>query len=166
VVIDAARYSAGAFAETWSHIGGSADPVGGADGARLHRWVLDPASGVVKEERLDDRDIEFPTFNEDRLGRASRFLYAVSSGAVVKYDTGTGTGRTRDLGARPGEAIFVPAAGARSEDDGWLLSIVTDHAGDGSELLVLGAADLDLVASVRLPRRVPAGFHGSWIADH
>jgi carotenoid cleavage dioxygenase-like enzyme len=60
----------------------------------------------------------------------------------------------------------VPASGALSEDDGWLLSIVTDNAGDGSELLVLGAADLDFVASVRLPRRVPAGFHGSWIADH
>jgi carotenoid cleavage dioxygenase-like enzyme len=166
VVLDAVRYSPAAFVETWGRIGGSANPVADADGAMLHRWVLDPASGAAREEQLDDRVIEFPTFNEDRLGRTSRFLYTVSRDAVVKYDTVTGAGRVRDLGARPGEAVFVPASGARSEDDGWLLSIVTDHAGEGSELLVLDAADLDHVASVRLPRRVPEGFHGSWIADH
>jgi carotenoid cleavage dioxygenase len=66
-----------------------------------------------------------------------------------------------------GEAVFVPAAGTAGEDAGWLLSIVTDRSGTGSELLVLDATDVAAapVASVRLPRAVPAGFHGSWIAD-
>ncbi|MFF5210825.1 carotenoid oxygenase family protein [Streptosporangium sp. NPDC000396] len=165
VVLDAIRYSPDAFTAIWRHIGGTSNPAAETGGAVLHRWVLDPVSGTVKEEQLDDRNVEFPTFNEDRLGRTSRFLYAVSSGEVVKYDTTAGTGQARNLGARPGEAIFVPASGARSEDEGWLLSIVTDNAGNGSELLVLDAAGLDFVASVRLPRRVPAGFHGSWLAD-
>jgi carotenoid cleavage dioxygenase len=165
VVLNAVRYSPGAFAAIWPRIGGSANPVAETAGAVLHRWVLDPASGTVKEEQLDDRDVEFPTFDEDRLGRASRFLYAVTGDAVVKYDSETGAGQARHLGARPGEAIFVPASGARDEDGGWLMSIVGDHAGEGSELLVLDAAGLDFVASVRLPRRVPAGFHGSWMAD-
>ncbi|MEU0517411.1 carotenoid oxygenase family protein [Streptosporangium sp. NPDC006007] len=103
--------------------------------------------------------------SEGRLGRAGRLLYTVFDDAVVKYDTETGVGQVKEVGGRPGEAIFVPAAGAETEDGGWLLSIVTDHSGDGSRLLVLDAAGLDLVASVRLPRRVPSGFHGSWMAD-
>lgn len=63
--------------------------------------------------------------------------------------------------------MFVPAERARAEDEGWLLSIVSDRAGTGSELLVLDATDVPgaPVATVRLPRAVPAGFHGSWIAD-
>ncbi|MGW4424047.1 carotenoid oxygenase family protein [Streptosporangium sp. NPDC004631] len=49
---------------------------------------------------------------------------------------------------------------------GRLLSIVTGHSGNGSRPLVLDAAALDLVASVRLPRRVPSGFHGSRMPGH
>ncbi|GGQ11930.1 carotenoid oxygenase family protein [Streptosporangium pseudovulgare] len=165
ITLDAVRYSRDAFAEIWPRVGGSRDPAARTGGAVLHRWTLDPARGSVVEERLDDRPVEFPTLNDAHVGRASRFRYAVSSGAVVKYDTETGTSRAAELGARPGEAVFVPASAARSEDDGWLLSIVTDQRGEGSELLVLDAAGLDFVASVRLPRRVPAGFHGSWIPD-
>ncbi|GAA3510669.1 hypothetical protein GCM10023075_72520 [Streptosporangium album] len=109
----------------------------------------------------------------DRAGRVTWFdvdpCYVFHVGNA-REDAGAaeagGAGHSRELGARPGEAIFVPASGATSEDDGWLLSIVTDHAGDGSHLLVLDASSLDSVASVRLPRRVPAGFHGSWLPDH
>ncbi|WP_424863660.1 carotenoid oxygenase family protein [Streptomyces sp. MMS24-I29] len=38
---------------------------------------------------------------------------------------------------------------------------------DSSRLLVPDASDLDLppVATVHLPRRVPAMIHGSWIPD-
>ncbi|NYD49761.1 carotenoid cleavage dioxygenase-like enzyme [Actinomadura luteofluorescens] len=83
----------------------------------------------------------------------------------MKYDLrGRGTSaHAFGEDAHAGEAVFVPAEGARAEDEGWLLSIVT--RGSASELLVLDAADLSPAASVRLPRRVPAGFHGSWIPD-
>ncbi|MEV7007842.1 carotenoid oxygenase family protein [Streptosporangium sp. NPDC051022] len=165
VVLDAVRYSRESFTAIWGSISGSANPAAETGGAVLHRWVLDPATGTVTEEQRDDRAVEFPTFNDDLLGRAGRLLYTVSKDAIVKYDTETGTGQVKDVGGRPGEAIFVPAAGSGAEDDGWLLSIVTDHSGDGSQLLVLDAATLDFTASVRLPRRVPAGFHGTWLPD-
>jgi carotenoid cleavage dioxygenase len=61
--------------------------------------------------------------------------------------------------------VFVPAAGRTGEDEGWLLSITTTRDGRASELLVLDATDLGVVARVTLPRGVPAGFHGSWIED-
>ncbi|GAB3964924.1 carotenoid oxygenase family protein [Actinoallomurus acanthiterrae] len=168
ITLDAVRYTRAGFTGSWGRIGGAPDPAAAAaasGGASLYRWTLDPATGAVKEEPLDDRDVEFPTLNDDRLGRAGRFLYTVTDDAIVKYDTRTGGARVRDLGGSPGEAVFVPAVDSRAEDAGWLLSIVTDRAGDGSELLVLDAAELEFVAAVRLPRRVPAGFHGNWLDD-
>lgn len=165
IVLEAVRYGRDAFTAAWARIGGSTDPAAAASGAALFRWSIDPATGAVAEEQLDDRDVEFPTFNEDRLGVAGRYLYAVTDGAIVKYDTTTGAARVHDAGGTPGEAVFVPADGAGAEDAGWLLSIVTDRAGEGSELRVLDAGALDVVASVRLPRRVPTGFHGRWLPD-
>ncbi|MFI9588859.1 carotenoid oxygenase family protein [Nonomuraea sp. NPDC052265] len=166
VVLNAARYSPGAWSTIWDRIGGAADPArhaGAAGAAVLHRWTLDPADGTAREEALDDRGVEFPTFNEDLLGRPSRYLYTVGAEAVVKYDQRDGSARVRTTGGATGEAVFVPAEGATGEDEGWLLSIVT--SGESSELVVLDASDLSDVASVRLPRRVPAGFHGSWFAE-
>jgi len=43
--------------------------------------------------------------------------------------------------------------------------VVSDLGSDSSELLILDAGDLATVAAVELPRRVPAGIHGSWIPD-
>ena len=64
---------------------------------------------------------------------------------------------------------YVPgAAPGRAEDDGWLLTITTRRDGSASQLLVLDATDVAgaPVAAVTLPRGVPSGFHGSWIADN
>jgi carotenoid cleavage dioxygenase len=170
VILDAVRYSRGGFAAAWPRLGGATPPgspvwAGTPADGTLHRWLIDPSDGAVKETPLDDRDVEFPTVDERRLGYSTRYLYTVGDGAIIKYDTQTGGNHIRDLGKAPGEARFVPAADGRAEDDGWLLSIVTDYSGNASELLVLDAATLEAVASVRLPRRVPAGFHGSWFPD-
>ncbi|MBT2232854.1 carotenoid oxygenase family protein [Nonomuraea sp. NEAU-A123] len=168
IVLNAARYTQAAFTGVWSRIGNTGDPARHAASiatATLHRWTLDLASGSVKEEAQDDRGIEFPTFNDALLGRASRYLYTVGehSNSIVKYDHQTGAAQVRETGDDTGEAVFVAAEGARAEDEGWLLSVVT--TGDRSELLVLDATDLSDVASVRLPQRVPAGFHGTWLVD-
>ncbi|WP_219468099.1 carotenoid oxygenase family protein [Nonomuraea rhizosphaerae] len=164
IVLNAARYTGDTFSDLWTRISGSPDPAGSAaviGGASLHRWTLDPVSGAAKEEALDDRSVEFPTFRDDLLGRASRYLYTVGRDSIVKYDQESGRAQVRPTGGDTGEAVFVPAE--QGEDEGWLLSIVT--TGDSSELLVLDATDLSDVASVRLPRRVPAGFHGTWLED-
>ncbi|GAA0443581.1 carotenoid oxygenase family protein [Streptomyces olivaceiscleroticus] len=191
IVLDAVRYGRDTFNGLWEAIGGAsagqAAPAPGtalpgvsgaraaapaAPGSVLYRWTLDPATGAVSEAPLDDLAVEFPTLHAGHVGRAHRYLYLVSdapSGAVVRYDVTTGERQTHDVGPdrAVGEAVFVPAQDARAEDEGWLLSIVTDRSGAGSELLVLDATDVTAapVATVRLPRAVPAGFHGSWIAD-
>ncbi|MGI5486388.1 carotenoid oxygenase family protein [Microtetraspora malaysiensis] len=163
VVLDGVRYAPDRFTRIWRHIGGAADPAARAPGGALHRWTLDPATGAVTEERIDDRTVEFPTIDDRRTGLPNRHVYAVAGEEIVKYDVVTGASRTHRVGASPGEAVFVPADPEAGGDDdhGWLLTIV----GSRAELLVLDAADLSPVASVRLPRRVPAGFHGSWMPD-
>ncbi|WP_206681731.1 carotenoid oxygenase family protein [Actinomadura sp. J1-007] len=137
--------------------------------------MIDPAAGTVDERTVDDLAVEFPTVNDAFLGAEHRYQYAVSfpdengfgGYGVVKYDRATGGRRVREVGdARlPSEAVFVPAAGSAGEDDGYLLTVVSDLKQDASRLLVLNAADLGRVAAVHLPRRVTAGIHGSWIPD-
>ncbi|MCX4803850.1 carotenoid oxygenase family protein [Streptomyces sp. NBC_01214] len=139
------------------------------------RWILDLTAGTVDEQIIDDLPVEFPTVNEDYLGSEHRYQYAISfpdekgfgGYGVVKYDRTTGARRIHQIGdARmPGEAVFVPAAGTAREDDGYLLTVVSDLKQNASQLLVLDAAGLDRIATVHLPHRVSAGLHGSWIPD-
>jgi carotenoid cleavage dioxygenase len=53
------------------------------------------------------------------------------------------------------------------EDEGWVMAYVYDATRDGSDLVILDAADFRAkpVATIRLPQRVPFGFHGGWIPD-
>jgi carotenoid cleavage dioxygenase-like enzyme len=141
----------------------------------LHRWRLDLDSGAVTEERLDDRPTEFPRVNPAKIGRPSRFAWNVTLAptsrllfeGLVKYDLLTGRSTTRSWG--PGrwgtEAVFAARPGATAEDDGWVLVQLTLEGEERAELVVLDAADLEAppVATVKIPRRVPIGFHTTWV---
>jgi carotenoid cleavage dioxygenase len=54
-----------------------------------------------------------------------------------------------------------------AEQDGWVLALRYDRELDCSDLVVLDANEFDgePVAVVQLPRRVPDGLHGGWVAD-
>ncbi|MEN9506427.1 MAG: hypothetical protein RI958_2353, partial [Actinomycetota bacterium] len=60
-----------------------------------------------------------------------------------------------------------PDPDGTSEDDGWLLSFVTDRTTERSELVILDARDVtaEPVARVQMAARVPLGFHAAWFAD-
>ena len=87
----------------------------------------------------------------------------------MKYDLRGGTAAVHDFGPGrlPAEPVFVPASSSAAEDEGWLLTYVYDAARDGSDLVILDAADFTgkPTATISLPQRVPFGFHGSWIPD-
>ncbi|WP_026197195.1 carotenoid oxygenase family protein [Sciscionella marina] len=169
IVLDAVRYRPEDIVTLWHGPTMRGREVTEAGKAMLHRWRIDPRTGTVQEQQLDDRAVEFPTLSDALIGRASRYLYLVAGSGIAKHDNRTG--EIREYRGTPGdhfgEPVFVPAAGARAEDEGWLLTITTPADGSASALLVLDASDPanGPVARVRLPRRVPAGFHGSWIED-
>jgi carotenoid cleavage dioxygenase len=138
----------------------------------LDRWTVDLADGKVRESRFDDRGQEFPRVDERRTGKRHRFGYAAAVGdhtagkaSLLKHDLVRGTTATRSfgIGKQLGEFVFQHATPNSAEDDGVLMGFVYDHTADRSELAILDAATMDTVASVHLPHRVPAGFHGNWV---
>ncbi len=142
----------------------------------LYQWTINQATGKVSERQLDDHSVEFPRVPDSRIGLPYRYGYTAQFGsggptanAFRKYDMKTDTSVAHELGngRAGGEPVFVPGAGASAEDDGYLLSFVYDPAENKSELIIVDASNMekDPVARVHLPRRIPAGFHGSWVAD-
>jgi carotenoid cleavage dioxygenase-like enzyme len=144
---------------------------------KLHRWTLDLTDGSVKEEQLDDVLSEFPRLDARRLGEHSRYAYqqrfakrsTLLFDGVVKYDTDHGASQTHAWpeGWHGGETVFAPRSEQGKEDDGWLLTFVVNEASGESELHVLDAQHMaaEPVARVRIPRRVPTGYHALWVSE-
>jgi carotenoid cleavage dioxygenase len=172
VVLDACRNS-----EVWRKAG---DMQSGTGKLTLHRFRFDLASGMAKEETLDDRPMEFPRVADAMVGRKNRFGFTLGLDTGVpgtpgfaghlKVDLASGRSELHDYGPgrSAGEAVFVPAEGADPDsDNGYLLTYVYDEATRSSELVVVDASRMTkpAIARVKLPQRVPNGFHGSWMAD-
>ena len=153
----------------------------GADSkACLARWEFDLAAptNAIRETALDDMPGEFPRFDQRFEGRAYRHgWFAAQPGSVRGMMTDSiahmdlATGRremfTLPTGDAISEAVFVPRDAAAEEGQGWLLAVAYRGRDSVSELLVLDALDVARgpVASAMLPRRVPFGFHGNFVAD-
>jgi carotenoid cleavage dioxygenase len=109
------------------------------------------------------------------MGQKNRFAYLqaipheipATFDALLKVDIHTGKTERYDYG--PGvygsEAPFAARPGATEEDDGYLMTFVTDTADWSSRCLVFDAKCISdgPVATVHIPFRVPAGFHATWM---
>lgn len=147
-----------------------------AEAGKPTRYWIDLQRGTAGCEQLDDLGGDFCRFDDRRTGRRSEVRYMSAFGGandrigefdtVVKYDDRTGIRTCWYAGptATVGEAVFAPDPSGTSEDDGWLLCAVHDTADDRSEVLVLDARAVDAgpVARVRIPQRMPFGFHANW----
>ncbi|MBP2479302.1 carotenoid cleavage dioxygenase [Crossiella equi] len=140
---------------------------------RLHRWRLNLRTGQVREERRSDSTTEFGTLNQAHGGRRHRYTYAAEGvpgwflfNGIVKHDldTGTETRYRHPEGVYGSETAFAPRVGGSGEDDGYLITLVTDMNRDLSECLVLDARRLadGPVCRIRLPERIPSGTHATW----
>ena len=87
----------------------------------------------------------------------------MQTGAAVEHVFGS-----PEAPGGPGEAVFVPSpSGSADESNGWYIAYVYDPVNDSSDLVILDASDIAAapVARIRMPRRVPYGFHGNWIPN-
>lgn len=169
VVMDAVAYDR-MFDQTSQ--GPDANPRG------LERWTIDPDARCVERSMLDPTPQEFPRADERRTGRPYRFAYSlglpeafadqlVGATHIFKHDLEAGTRQRHDFGRKrfPGEFVFVPRHPDAAEDEGWLVGFVVDMERNATDLAILDARAFaaEPVATVRIPHRVPAGFHGNWI---
>jgi carotenoid cleavage dioxygenase len=141
----------------------------------MHRYRFDLRTGRTREGALDDDNSEFPSVNLGRVGHRTSYAYNMHISpektllfdGLMKYDVGAGTSETYWFGeGRWGsEAPFAPRPGATVEDDGYLLSYVYDEREARSDVEVLDAQDVTAgpQCRIKLPVRVPLGFHATWV---
>lgn len=145
----------------------------------LTRWTVDlEGSAEVSARRLSEVVCEYPRMDERRSGLAYRYGFVAALGgpgtgdpshrALGRYDHRTGEMRLwrAGEGMAVSEPVFAPRRGASEEGVGHLLATVFDEARNASHLAILDAERIEAgpVARAHLDHRVPAGFHGSFVA--
>ena len=152
-----------------------AGTLGGGFRAVPFLYEIDLASGTCRERQLDERAAEFPRHDDRLTGYRNRFGYAVLNtddgfNALTRFDrSGAGSrSHTFGVGHSASEPVFAPRGPETAEDDGFVLSVVYNAIEDESSLVILDAANFDAppLARLTLRQRVPAGFHGNWVAEN
>ncbi len=145
---------------------------------QLHEWRFNLSTGEVASKALDgDYYCDFPRIHDDLVGRKNRFTYAArfrlgtmpTFDGEMKYDNETGEIQVHQFGdgCESGEAVFAPRRNAKAEDDGYVICFVYDRNSGNSECQILDAQrfEEEPVARIKIPQRVPHGFHAAWVAD-
>lgn len=143
---------------------------------RVHRWRIDTSGASLRfrDEVAFDEEYELPSHDRRFSGRRHRYGWLIDTRTnpdtvdlrgIVALDYESGRVERWDPGVNrhANEAFFV--ASGPSEGEGWLMSFVYDHKRQTSDLAILDARRVAAgpVAEIRMPRRVPHGFHGVWI---
>ena len=84
----------------------------------------------------------------------------------MKHDMRTGSSWSCSFGEERygSEAGFAPRINASSEDDGYLVTFVSDLIEDRSECVIVDGKDVEAgpVARIILPHRISSGTHATW----
>nr|AEW91475.1 9-cis-epoxycarotenoid dioxygenase [Taxus chinensis] len=145
---------------------------------------LNLKTGTSTRREIAPINLEAGQVNRNKLGRKAKYAYLaiaepwpkVSGIAKVDLDMDMDHSEERVVakivyksGCYGGEPFFVPRTSdpEAREDDGYVLTFMHNENTCESELLILDARSptLETVASVKLPSRVPYGFHGTFITS-
>ncbi|KAA8521080.1 hypothetical protein F0562_011767 [Nyssa sinensis] len=153
--------------------------------ASVEKVRIDLKTGMVSRHPVSARNLDFAVINPAFVGKKNRYVYAAVGdpmpkiSGVVKLDVSVSEGDRRECtvasrmygpGCYGGEPFFVarePNNPEAEEDDGYVVTYLHDEKSGESKFLVMDAKspDLDIVAAVKLPRRVPYGFHGLFVRE-
>ncbi|XP_052206508.1 9-cis-epoxycarotenoid dioxygenase NCED1, chloroplastic-like [Diospyros lotus] len=123
---------------------------------------------------IPEANLEAGMVNRNKLGRKSQFAYLSIAepwprvSGFAKVDLASGEMAKYIYGGEKygGEPMFVPREpNSEAEDDGYVLVFVHDEEERESELQIVNAMTMKLEASIKLPSRVPYGFHGTFISS-
>jgi carotenoid cleavage dioxygenase len=149
----------------------------------FRRAVIDPNTKAVHYQPLDDRIVEFPTFDRRQTGKPYQFGYMshldldwiTQTGIpnyfseLIQYDITNQTSRVHRFpaGCYGGEAAVIPKPNGQAESDSYVMCWVYNEPQQTSDLVILDASRFDEapIAQIHLPVRVPMGAHGNWIAQ-
>ena len=146
----------------------------------LYQWRFNLKTGRTTEGPIDDTlNSEFPVINMDYQGLRTRHSYHAvfpyggreevrfTGVAKVNHETGAFVHLSEGPGAFYNEPGFAPRDGSAFEDDGYVVTIAWNVAQQRSEVLVFDARDGEFgrgpIARVKLPQRVPNGFHATFV---
>ena len=143
--------------------------------AFYYRYRFNLVTGQTVEERIDDRFTEFPMINAWVQGKPNQFSYhqkfdvsdVLRFEGIIKFDTKTQSSQAYSYGKNcyGSESPFIPKADSKEEDEGYLISFVTNATTLKSEAHLVDAQNIEgkPLAIIKLPQRVPLGFHGCWV---
>ena len=139
----------------------------------VRRWRFNLDTGRTVEETLSDRVTEFGMINGRYGGRPYRYSYNAlpcegwfGFRGLIKHDVVSGTETVYELpeGVHNSETVMAPREGSQAEDDGYLVTFVSDMNDDSSSCMIFDAADpaAGPVATIGLPERIASGTHATW----
>ncbi|KAK2661252.1 hypothetical protein Ddye_007785 [Dipteronia dyeriana] len=116
------------------------------------------------------RGMDMCSINPAYLGKKYRYAYACGAqrpcnfpNTLTKIDLVEKKAKNwYDEGAVPSEPFFVARPGAKEEDDGVVISMISEKNGDGYALLLDGST-FEEIARAKFPYGLPYGLHGCWV---
>uniref|UniRef100_A0A0E0B8D2 Uncharacterized protein n=1 Tax=Oryza glumipatula TaxID=40148 RepID=A0A0E0B8D2_9ORYZ len=154
----------------------------GLDSAMVDMIHINLRTGAVLRTALSPESLEFGVIHQDYVGRYNRYGYFGVSAqlprfsgirkldfAMVGADDCTVARRDFGPGCFVGEPFFVPSNdnGDGNEDNGYVVCYTHKEDTGESQFVVMDARspELEIVAAVQLPARVPYGFHGLFVTQ-
>lgn len=133
-------------------------------------------NGSILRTTISKKNLELGLINPSYLGKKNRYAYmgigeiVPNMSGVVKIDLELECEMARrvyGVGCFGGEPLFVAKDGAIEENDGYIVAYVHNENSGVSRFVMMDAKSqtLDVVAVVKLPRRVPYGFHGLFVRE-
>ncbi|KAG6770607.1 hypothetical protein POTOM_026293 [Populus tomentosa] len=144
--------------------------------ARVGRFIipLDGSRHGKLEAALDPEEhgkgMDMCSINPAYLGKKYRYAYACGAqrpcnfpNTLTKIDLLEKKAKNwYEEGAVPSEPFFVARPGATEEDDGVVISMISEKNGDGYALLLDGST-FEEIARGKFPYGLPYGLHGCWV---
>ncbi|CAM8886294.1 unnamed protein product [Rhodiola kirilowii] len=138
------------------------------------RVPLDGSPNGTLESAMDPnqhgRGLDMCSMNPAYLGQKYRYAYACGAqrpcnfpNTLTKLDFKDKSAKTwYEEGTVPSEPFFVARPGAAEEDDGVVISMVSEKNGSGYAV-VLDGCTFKEIARAKFPYGLPYGLHGCWV---